>query len=310
MARITMKKTDEMTVEQAFSLFFRAASARGVTDKTLQTYKHHSRALFKRCDGSVPLGELTRHDLEDWINTLREGELSEQSIKSYTRTLKVFFSWCNAEGYTTLNIPIYRTKETVKETYTDEELMRLLQKPDAASGFCAYRNWVIINFLLDGGCRAATVRNIQNQDVDLERRQIILRHTKNGRPQVIPLCNAMVGILKTYMAVRGGGMSDYLFCNEFGDFLTESGLRQAIAKYNRAHGVERTSIHAFRHTFARKFLIDCGGDAFTLQKTMGHSTLAMTRHYCNIFNDDMVEKHEQFSPLAQLSKTQKRTIKM
>jgi hypothetical protein len=43
---------------------------------------------------------------------------------------------------------------------------------------------------------------------------------------------------------------------------------------------------------------------------MGHSTLAMTRHYCNIFNDDMVEKHEQFSPLAQLSKTQKRAIKM
>jgi len=55
MARITMKKTDEITVEQAFSLFFRAASARGATDKTLQTYKHHSRALFKRCDGSVCL---------------------------------------------------------------------------------------------------------------------------------------------------------------------------------------------------------------------------------------------------------------
>jgi len=92
-----MKKTDEITVEQAFSLFFRAASARGVTDKTLQTYKHHSRALFKRCDGNVPLGELTRHDLEDWINTLREGELSEQSIKckpkrskKHTRFLLLF----------------------------------------------------------------------------------------------------------------------------------------------------------------------------------------------------------------------------
>lgn len=48
-----MKKADEITVEQAFSLFFRAAAARGVTDKTLATYKHHSRALFKRCDGSV-----------------------------------------------------------------------------------------------------------------------------------------------------------------------------------------------------------------------------------------------------------------
>ena len=59
-----------------------------------------------------------------------------------------------------------------------------------------------MNFLLNSGCRAATVRNIQNQDVDLSRRQIVLRHTKNGKVQVIPLCSAMVSILRDYMAVR------------------------------------------------------------------------------------------------------------
>ena len=32
--------------------------------------------------------------------------------------------------------------------------------------------------------------HIQNQDVDLSRKQIVLRHTKNGKVQVIPLCSA------------------------------------------------------------------------------------------------------------------------
>ena len=71
----------------------------------------------------------------------------------------------------------------------------------------------------------------------------------------------------------------------------------------------RTSIHAFRHTFARKYLVDCGGDAFSLQQIMGHSTLKMTRHYCNIFNDDIIENHEQRSPLAHLTQAKRQTIK-
>ena len=204
---------------------------------------------------------------------------------------------------------IVKESPYIKETYTDVELLTLLAKPDADCKFCEYRNWVIVNFLLNSGCRAATVRNIQNQDVDLSRRQIVLRHTKNGKVQVIPLCSAMVSILRDYMAVREGESSDYLFCNEFGGFLTENALRLAIVKYNNSRGVERTSIHAFRHTFARKYLVDCGGDAFSLQQIMGHSTLKMTRHYCNLFNDDIIENHEQHSPLAQLTRSKRQTIK-
>nr|MBQ8253020.1 tyrosine-type recombinase/integrase [Lachnospiraceae bacterium] len=65
-------------------------------------------------------------------------------------------------------------------------------------------------------------------------------------------------------------------------------------------GVQKTSIHLFRHTFARKYLIDCGGDAFTLQKLLGHSTLAMTKHYCTIFDADLTKNYDNFSPLAQM----------
>ncbi len=309
MARITMKTVQKATIEEIFTQFLSAAASRGVKDKTLVTYKQHFHAISKRLDSSIPIEDLTKHDLEDMILTMRKDHLSDSSINSYTRTLKVFLSWCNEEGDTDINIPLYKVAETVKEIYTDEELLTLLKKPKADCNFCEYRNWVIINFLLNSGCRAATVRNIQIQDVDLSRRQIVFRHTKNGRVQVIPLCSSMIQILKDYMEIRAGSSSDYLFCNEFGEYLTENALRLAIARYNESRGVERTSIHAFRHTFARKYLVDCGGDAFTLQKLMGHSTLNMTKHYCNIFNDDILQNHDQRSPLAQMQKVKKTAIK-
>ena len=102
------------------------------------------------------------------------------------------------------------------------------------------------------------------------------------------------------MQIRGGSAAEYLFCNEHGEMLTENALRLAIARYNRQRGVQKTSIHMFRHTFARKYLLDCGGNAFTLQKLLGHSTLEMTKHYCAIFNTDLANGFDNMSPLEQL----------
>ncbi len=276
MARITMRNSQKATFVQVFEVYISAVTARGVKDKTIATYKQHFHAISKRLDGSLLINRLSSTGLDNMILQMRKEGLSDSSINSYTRTLKCFLSWCNEEGYTKTNLKIYKAAETVKEVYTDDELLTLLKKPEADCKFCEYRNWVIVNFLLNSGCRAATVRNIQNQDVDLSRRQIVLRHTKNGKIQVIPLCTAMVSILRDYMTVREGEAADYLFCNEFGGFLTENALRLAIVKYNNSRGVERTSIHAFRHTFARKYLVDCGGDAFSIQQIMGHSTLKIS----------------------------------
>ena len=112
----------------------------------------------------------------------------------------------------------------------------------------------------------------------------------------------MVRILKEYLRFRRGEETDPLFCDITGGPLTENGLRKAIVRYNMSRGVQKTSIHLFRHTFARKYLIDCGGDAFTLQKILGHSTLDMTKHYCAVFNADIIKNFDNFSPLAQMWK--------
>ena len=261
-------------------------------------------------DVKMDIAMLQKADLDAMIISMRDASLSPNSINSYTRTLKSFFSWCNEQGITRLNIPLYKAEETVKETYSDAELAALLKKPDIRKAtFAEYRDWVIINFLLNCGSRAATVRAIQIRDVDLDGGMVFYRHTKNRKAQVIPLCSAMVSILREYLRHRGGEAADYLFCTETGSQLTENGLRQSIARYNVRRGVQKTSIHLFRHTFARKYLIDCGGDAFTLQKLLGHSTLAMTKHYCAIFDADLTKNYDNFSPLAQLKSNSTR-IKM
>lgn len=303
MARKRIERvTKRATIAEVFPRFVTSKEAAGVSVKTIQMYHSHLNCISKHLDLNTTFEDLTKETLEKMIVSMRRSGLAHNSICSYTRVFRTFLKWCNEEGLTTVSLPNLKDKETVKPTYTDEELKRLLQKPAKDCDFTEFRNWTIINFFLNCGCRAATIRNIQNRDVNLDARQIIFRHTKNGKTQAIPLCQVMVSILQDYMAIRGGEQADYLFCSEYGEMMTEEALRSAVAKYNRRRGVQKTSLHQFRHTFARKYLVDCGGDAFTLQTLLGHKTLHMTKHYCAIYDADIANNFDRVSPLAQMQK--------
>lgn len=308
MSKIQMKAS--RTVAEIFGDFIMSRKAKGLSDKTVLSYKSHLKSIRNHLDIDMSIDDLSKNDLENMVESMRDSGLATNSISSYVRVFKTFLSWCNDEEITDLNMKKYKSEETIKETYTDKELNILLKKPNIRTcGFAEYRTWVIINLLLNNGCRAATVRNIQNKDVDLENSIIYLRHTKNKKSQVIPLCTELCGILKEYIRIRGGAAEDYLFPNESGAQLKEHGLRSSIARYNNRRGIQKTSIHLFRHTFARKYLVDCGGNAFTLQRLLGHSTLDMTKHYCAIFDADIAKNYDKFSPLSQI-KQQNTKIKM
>ena len=219
MSKIQMKAS--RTVAEIFGDFIMSRKAKGLSDKTVLSYKSHLKSIRNHLDIDMSIDDLSKNDLENMVESMRDSGLATNSISSYVRVFKTFLSWCNDEEITDLNMKKYKSEETIKETYTDKELNILLKKPNIRTcGFAEYRTWVIINLLLNNGCRAATVRNIQNKDVDLENSIIYLRHTKNKKSQVIPLCTELCGILKEYIRIRGGAAEDYLFPNESGENLS------------------------------------------------------------------------------------------
>ena len=140
-----------LTLEQAFGEFVASQMAKGIKEKTAQSYRSHFKALSKHLDMNHTFSSLSKRDIEQMVLSMRKTDLAQNSISSYVRVFKTFMNWSKKQGYTNLEVPTYKQVETVKEGYTDEELERLIRRPSPNATFCDYRNWVIVNFLLNCG---------------------------------------------------------------------------------------------------------------------------------------------------------------
>ena len=174
-------------------------------------------------------------------------------------------------------------------------------KPEKTANFAEWRTWTIINWVLATGNRAETICNVCLEDLNFDYKEIILRHTKNKKALQIPMGREIPQILKDYIRMFRYNASgqDFLFCNIAGERLSTNALKLSIRDYNLKRGVTKTSIHAFRHTFAKLWVMN-KGDVFRLQKILGHSDLSVTRRYVEMFGEDLKEDFDSFNPLDNL----------
>ena len=76
--------------------------------------------------------------------------------------------------------------------------------------------------------------------------------------------------------------------------MTETGLKLMFRRLTGSSGGKRLHAHLLRHTFAVNYLMN-GGDVFTVQQYLGHTTLEMVRRYVNLPSSHVMTQHKRFS---------------
>lgn len=309
--RISMRQIDALTVDEAFDIFIQKAEVRNLSERTIKTYKNHFMIFCKSVDRDKIMEQVDIDVVDDFVLYLKENSnANDITIASYLRTIRSFLYWAMKEGYVAnFNIPIPKTEKKVKETYSQEELRKLLKKPNLKKcDFTEYKIWVFENYLLGTGNRISSALNLKIRDIDFDSSNIIIRKTKNRHQMIIPISSTLESVLKEYLKVRNGKDDDYVFCNAYGGQGELRSYQQAVADYNIKRNVYKTSCHLFRHTFAKNWLLN-GGDIFRLQKILGHSDLTVVKEYVNLFTNDLCIDFDKFNPLDNFNRKQAK-IKM
>ncbi len=293
----------EITFNEAFKLFITAKERDGLSAETVKTYKIMIKVFTDYTAANLRCQDITKEVFDKYKDYLMQTRSNYNTINTYLRHLRVVINFLIEEQYTGhFKMKLLKVEETIKDVYTDGEIDKLLKRPDLSKcGFSEYRTWVVINYILATGNRLNTLRNIQNRDIRYTERDIFLRETKGKKQYFIPLSSTLSKVLKEYQSYRKGKDTDFLFCSETGTQLSRSGLQTAMHRYNKRRGVDKTSEHLFRHTFAKMYYKN-SGDIFALNYILGHKDLEMTRHYINMYCSD-IRDFEEANPLDNLNRS-------
>ena len=262
-----------------------------VTEKTIEFYQHAWVAFQKHGGG------LSKDGLKTFVISLREKGLKTATINCYIRGMNSFLSWLHENEHIQeqLRIKLLKEERTVIKTFTDQQIRAMVNhRPETVRD---KRLHALICLLVDTGIRIAEALTLHKNDVDMHN-LLIKVMGKGKKERIVPMSLECRKVLCQHMKTHP---FDLVFCTrDGGRLLYRNCLRdfKALAKRLGITGV-RVSFHTLRHGFALNYVRQ-GGSLFHLQKALGHTTLQMTRRYCELDETDLKLVHQKLSPLARL----------
>lgn len=103
-----------------------------------------------------------------------------------------------------------------------------------------------------------------------------------------------------YLAARKDTRpDDPLFASKMNRPMNRTKLAETFSNIGKRAGVPHLHPHRLRHTFAIMYLRN-GGNAYSLQHMLGHSSLEMVKHYLQLAQVDIDNVHRRASPVDNL----------
>lgn len=287
------------------------AQARKLSQHTINDYKLSFRR-FVALIGDVDMAGITVEDCRRFMASL--SNLSAKTARNHYIGLSALWTWAKQERI--INEHVWRSVKPPRpdvravQPFTHADIRALLRasvsiskerngKLYTARLHMARRNKAIVLILLDTGVRASELCALRVSDFDAHNARIRV-WGKGRRERLIDFSPITAKTIWRYLASREGyEQSDPLFTTDDGRELTRYELGHIIAGIGRRADVKDCYPHRFRHTFA-VLSITNGVDPYTLQNSLGHSSMEMVRRYLNITQVDAARLQRKASPVQNL----------
>lgn len=250
---------------------------------------------------------ITKQLLDDFVRYLLHekphrntgGRLKSGTVNRVISSFKVFFKFLAEEGIINENPAEHLHK--IREPKMQLQIFKTEQVEELVSAikpytFAGRRDRLAIQLLLDTGIRRAELLRLRVSDIDFQER-LIRVWGKGSKERLAPFGERTAEFLKTWILENGLSDEQYIFVHRFEHQrpIHPNTFGANIRRYGQRAGITgvRVSPHTFRHTFGTRWIAN-GGDPFSLQRILGHTTLEMTQLYVDLNTEDLQRKHKVF----------------
>jgi integrase/recombinase XerD len=322
------KSSGSLPLSKAIEGFLQYKAAEGLSPNTLTNYQQDLKRWLEH-QGDIDIGRVESKQLRGFFVWLRTDyqprrfngstqPLAPKTIHNNYIALSAFFTWASTEleiASPMKTVPVPHFQIAPVEAFSKEDIESLLKACEYAREsqpmdrrkftmrrWTAHRDQAIILTLLDTGLRASELSALMIGDVDLRTGKVLVKHgrlggAKGGKGRIVFLGKAARRAVWRYLAEREDGTQPEapLFLVKYDRPMNKTALRLLIKHLGTKAGVKNCHPHRFRHTFAITYLRS-GGDVFTLQALLGHSTLDMVQRYTHVAEIDLAQVHRRASP--------------
>ena len=271
-------------------MFIAAKRIEGCSERTLNYYETTIKTMVDKLSKKV--NSIETEDLRNYLSEYQsKNNCSKVTIDNVRRILSSFFAWLEDEDYI-MKSPVRRihkvkATQTVKETYTDEELEEMR---DAC---VEIRDLAMVDFLASTGVRVGELVNLDRVDIDMQERSCVVLG-KGGKEREVYFDARTKIHLQNYLNSRTDN-NPALFVSLLRpyDRLKISGVEIRLRELGKRINIKKIHPHKFRRTMATK-AIDKGMPIEQVQVLLGHRKIDTTLQYAMVNQNNVRNSHKKF----------------
>ncbi len=284
-------------------LFIQDLKRRGRARKTVQGYERALQLFFHHVGKKKPR-RITRDDFLRFQTFLAHGHrprgkpLAVSTQAKYLAGIRSFLEYGKKEGILFQNpvaglpLPkVVRGKPRILLRIEDvKKMIDLAPSP---------RDRAVVYFLATTGLRASECCGLNLSDVDMERREVLVRKAKGDTFRLVFITPGCRSVLVDYLSYQDRLVrqdSAPFFLNDSGGRLVPDSLRFIVERVRKKAGIPNpVRPHAFRHFFCT-ILLENGANVRVVAELAGHVKLSTTTIYTHLSDPFLQDVYRRTHP--------------
>ena len=233
--------------------FIQKKQSTGCSHRTLNSYSRTLQKFFHEQFPALTPSEVTVRHVEDYVVSLDQRGLSQNTKRRYLESLSAFYDW-------TMKRPRFEDITGNPAAVVLEDIpKKIRERPDCATWengakiireMTDPRNKTVAVLLAKTGCRVSEALEVKMDDLMLDEGFVRLRKRKGGKQTVVPIDQETIQAIERFKFTRQSHPdSDYLFLSIRGTRVSKTQVQRAVKKAAVEVGVMERGEDRFHKKF-------------------------------------------------------------